>query len=866
MEDVTGETTTKEDPPEDPDAPGIVVPEEEEDWTPEELEEAAKKGIVLPPKKPKTPVEEEEEDWTPEEIAEAEKQGIVLPPKKPKKKPTLYEDRPECEEEDFLVPVVGASDDPREVDDEEILYPGDPTVTTRFGPRGEPVPDPEHTPPPEVEPPPPEWNPTALPVPDDERVYETTTTEEGIPMPPAIPLYDSQPQESGFMLVDPMPMPRAIPVIDPDFIPEKKPTTDPVFLPPEMTEEQDPELIPEEKTTEDPVFLAPNMTEEQDVEEHVEVTETVETLPPPRALLVESPRERSPERGNDGWEIPPMPPVGEADEDEEWRKRRWQDVVLPEMPDERPLWPELSDPVLGWVLTWVSRGGRDIARDFYCGSYYDNNVLEMANRHLLNFEDLRITGYGGQGSYGRVYKGRLNGKKVAVKILVDVDKVPECFPMTERELKEVISATKLIKCTGFRKVVQGEDGKKYATAQKAAKGTIGTSKAGFVSLEEEAEQPTSPRSPMSPSSRTGPRVGSGPIVLPKDVSTATASRATTQQRMYSTISSAAEKAAEARKKKQEYALARKAQLAAAAAMVKEAEKAHAEANGEEWVEEETEEWEAGLDDYVDVIADLPGSNSPISPIVMGRVLRDADFMSYIRHQNICPMIKVSDFPPTIIMEWCEGGTLTDLLAKARTDLNVAKDLTWAQRVSMALDIAMGVLYLHRFSQPVIHRDLTTRNLLLDNDWRVKVADYDASKILYGEHNETEGPMTPMTPHTPLTPASGGSSEPLSPKSSMTPVSPTGRSETPFSVRSGSTAQTGASTSKGPKKSKVMWHKDQAGSPNDPRWVAPEVIGGNQATTASDAYAFAMVLWELLMWKQPWSELISNPDEVSIMFS
>ena len=38
----------------------------------------------------------------------------------------------------------------------------------------------------------------------------------------------------------------------------------------------------------------------------------------------------------------------------------------------------------------------------------------------------------------------------------------------------------------------------------------------------------------------------------------------------------------------------------------------------------------------------------------------------------------------------------------------------------ALDAATGMLHLHSRPQPVVHRDLKSPNLLVDDNWRVKV--------------------------------------------------------------------------------------------------------------------------------------------------
>jgi serine/threonine protein kinase len=43
---------------------------------------------------------------------------------------------------------------------------------------------------------------------------------------------------------------------------------------------------------------------------------------------------------------------------------------------------------------------------------------------------------------------------------------------------------------------------------------------------------------------------------------------------------------------------------------------------------------------------------------------------------------------------------------------------------------------------------------------------------------------------------------------------------------------------------------------NPRWLAPEVLEGGQASMASDVFAFGVIFWELLTWKLPWGT--SNP--------
>ena len=46
---------------------------------------------------------------------------------------------------------------------------------------------------------------------------------------------------------------------------------------------------------------------------------------------------------------------------------------------------------------------------------------------------------------------------------------------------------------------------------------------------------------------------------------------------------------------------------------------------------------------------------------------------------------------------------------------------------MVLDAAKGMLYLH--GRGIIHRDLKSPNLLVDDNWRVKVSDFNLSKVV-----------------------------------------------------------------------------------------------------------------------------------------
>ncbi|KAL3501197.1 hypothetical protein ACH5RR_035646 [Cinchona calisaya] len=75
----------------------------------------------------------------------------------------------------------------------------------------------------------------------------------------------------------------------------------------------------------------------------------------------------------------------------------------------------------------------------------------------------------------------------------------------------------------------------------------------------------------------------------------------------------------------------------------------------------------------------------------------------------------------IVAEYVGGGTLSSYLWKNRIrklPLNVV--------IQLALDAARGLCYLH--SRKVVHRDVKTDNMLLDNSRRVKIIDFGVSRF------------------------------------------------------------------------------------------------------------------------------------------
>ncbi|KAJ1693038.1 hypothetical protein LUZ63_009736 [Rhynchospora breviuscula] len=97
-------------------------------------------------------------------------------------------------------------------------------------------------------------------------------------------------------------------------------------------------------------------------------------------------------------------------------------------------------------------------------------------------------------------------------------------------------------------------------------------------------------------------------------------------------------------------------------------------------------------------------------------------MRKVRHKNVVQFIGACTKPPSlcIVTEFMAGGSVYDYLHKQK---GVFKP---PALLRVAIDVSKGMNYLHQNN--IIHRDLKTANLLMDENEVVKVADFGVARV------------------------------------------------------------------------------------------------------------------------------------------
>ncbi|XP_016200412.1 receptor-like protein kinase 5 [Arachis ipaensis] len=118
---------------------------------------------------------------------------------------------------------------------------------------------------------------------------------------------------------------------------------------------------------------------------------------------------------------------------------------------------------------------------------------------------------------------------------------------------------------------------------------------------------------------------------------------------------------------------------------------------------------------------------------------EVNALSNIRHTNIVRLLCCisNEESMLLVYEYMENSSLDKWLHKKYNKASNFSSsavhhvfLDWPKRLQIAIGVAQGLSYMHHdCSQPIVHRDVKTSNILLDAQFNAKVADFGLARML-----------------------------------------------------------------------------------------------------------------------------------------
>ncbi|KAG7386979.1 hypothetical protein PHYPSEUDO_014855 [Phytophthora pseudosyringae] len=100
---------------------------------------------------------------------------------------------------------------------------------------------------------------------------------------------------------------------------------------------------------------------------------------------------------------------------------------------------------------------------------------------------------------------------------------------------------------------------------------------------------------------------------------------------------------------------------------------------------------------------------------------------------------------SLVIEYMPRGDLTTLLRQKHREKDYRRTFSWLgddsrprSKVNIALDMAEALVYMHSFDPTIIHRDIKSRNVLLNHEWEAKLSDFGISRETSLESTMTGG--------------------------------------------------------------------------------------------------------------------------------
>jgi len=108
--------------------------------------------------------------------------------------------------------------------------------------------------------------------------------------------------------------------------------------------------------------------------------------------------------------------------------------------------------------------------------------------------------------------------------------------------------------------------------------------------------------------------------------------------------------------------------------------------------------------------------------------KECAIMKQLRHPNIVLFMGSCCQPPSLLLvtELLDRGSFFDIYHKSSQPVSQVDHLMLAMNI--AIDMCKGMGYLHNLNPQVIHRDLKSQNIMLDEKWTTKIGDFGLSRF------------------------------------------------------------------------------------------------------------------------------------------
>lgn len=286
--------------------------------------------------------------------------------------------------------------------------------------------------------------------------------------------------------------------------------------------------------------------------------------------------------------------------------------------------------------------------------------------------------------------------------------------------------------------------------------------------------------------------------------------------------------------------------------------------------------------------------------IISRIAAEAQILSTIKHPNVVEILGVSVLPPSvcILLELCAFGSLNDVIGGTgfaalgtipdfvrhflRGSSIIGKysnrglNISWKDRLYLAIGCARGLAALHALKPEVCHRDVKSMNFLVDENLNAKISDLElgitddllisssmkksaSSFVRRPASSSSRSNRSGSNGSNSVNSVSKGSVK--SQDSANSVASPTAGTIRPLSVESSRSSKVDddvdsiQSLSSIERGDKTVLHGDDFLA----NWAAPEVIRDAYHSQASDIYSFGLVLWELLVGTVPFSDVKRQDD-------